>query len=97
MGDNNEVGVWQGDCLDIGMTQTTVRIARKVRTEQGAIIKTEVLGEWFVSPDQYPRSDRMSYIRKTLAEARQEEPNLGWTLESRGSHFSWHPINDDVA
>ena len=66
---------------------TTLRIARR---RQG--LKPEVLGEWIVRPDEYPESPKVAYIQRCLAEAQTEEPDAGWTLETRGTEVSWHPI-----
>ena len=69
-----------------------IRIARKVRTAQGAIIKTEVAGSWIVRPEEYPKSPKMDYIRRELAAIQSEEPNLGWTLETKGTETLWHSV-----
>lgn len=67
-----------------------VRIARKIRTELGVIIKTELLGSWIVCPEEWPNSPKADYIRRTLSECQQEEPSFGWTLEFQGTDRSWH-------
>jgi len=72
------------------MTHTTIRIARPIRTSQGALIRTEVLGEWFVRPEEWPNSGKMPYIRQQLVNAQAEEPGLDWHLETRGTDVSWH-------
>lgn len=69
-----------------------IRIARKVRTSQGVIIKTEVAGSWIVRPEEYPKSPKMDYIRRELSAILEEEPNLGWTLETKGDETLWHPV-----
>lgn len=69
---------------------TTMRIARQIRTAQGAIIRTEVGGEFYVRPEEYPNSPKMDLVRRTLAGYLEEEPGLDWHLESRGTERSWH-------
>lgn len=69
------------------MIQPNVRIARKIRTEQGAVIRVELLGSWFVRPES---ARLMSIIREQLAGAREMEPEAEWTLQARGEQRDWH-------
>jgi hypothetical protein len=64
---------------------TNVRIARRIRTIEGALIRVEVLGEFFHPPMP------LDYIRRQLALAQAEEPHAGWTLETRGTERGWRP------
>jgi hypothetical protein len=73
---------------------TNVRIARKIRTEQSAIIKTEIGAEWIVLPSEWPNSPKADYIRNLLALCQSEEPDLGWVLEFRGTESNWHESLD---
>ena len=66
------------------MNQPNVRITRKIRTEQGAIIRTEVGGSWFSPPIS------LDYIKRQLADFQSEEPQAGWTLEYQGTERNWH-------
>jgi hypothetical protein len=63
---------------------TNVRIARKLATLEGAVIRWEVLGEFFSPPFS------LDYIRRQLAEAQAEEPYAGWELQTRGTGRAWH-------
>lgn len=72
-----------------------VRIARKIRSEQGVILRVEDAGGWIVNPEEFPNSPKMTYIRKTLKEFQEEEPNAGWDIECRGTESGWHPLNGD--
>jgi hypothetical protein len=78
------------------MTMTTMRIVRQIRTEQGAIIRTEVGGEFYVRPEDYPTSPIMDRVRSTLAAYQEEEPGRDWHLESRGTERSWHREQDAI-
>lgn len=62
-----------------------VRLSR--RKAGGGI---EVGGQWYVGTEEWPRSPKADYIRKTLAEYRAEEPKAGWRLEFRGEAGIWH-------
>lgn len=69
---------------------TTVRIARHIRTTHGAIIRTEILGEWIVKPEEWPNSNKAKHVQSSFLAATEEEPNMGWTLEIRGTQKGWH-------
>ncbi len=65
-----------------------VRIARRIRTAQGALIRVEVGGGWIVS-----EGDPLGLIPRAesdLIEFQSEEPDAGWQLEFRGSERDWH-------
>lgn len=66
-----------------------VRIARRIRSEQGVILKTEIGGSWIVHPGD---KAKLEYIRRELAVFQAEEPDAGWTLEGQGTDVSWHPM-----
>lgn len=70
------------------MSTPNVRIARQIRTDQGAIIKTEVAGSWCVPP--FP----MDFIKRELTALQTEEPNAGWKLQARGTDSPWHDWKD---
>lgn len=74
------------------MNFPNVRISRKIRTEQGTVIRIELLGSWFVHPGAASNlnSPKMAYILRTLASAQIEEPKMGWTLETQGTTGPWH-------
>ncbi len=57
---------------------TTVRLMNKFH-ESG--------GEYYMDPDD---TKMLARIKKDLADARREEPNFGWHLETRGTHATWH-------
>jgi hypothetical protein len=64
---------------------TTVRIARGTRfVEDG--------GAWYVGINEYPKSTKMAYIRKELADVQAAEPDAGWRLEVRTEGGAWRPI-----
>lgn len=62
---------------------TNARIVRHVRTPQGALIKTEIGGEFFVPPFTE------AYLRKELQGFQGDEPNAEWILETRGTESNW--------
>jgi hypothetical protein len=74
------------------MYQTTIRVARPIRTNAGALIKMEVAGEWFVRTEEWPKSGKADQVRRVLADCQSEEPNVGWCLQSRGTETSWHTM-----
>ena len=69
---------------------TNIRIARKIKTTEGALIRTEVLGGWIVGAKEWPKSPKAVEIRRILNVVKTEEPKAGWTLEFRGTERSWH-------
>lgn len=73
------------------MTQTNVRVARPIRTAQGALIRTEVLGEMFCNPHTEQGNRNLAKLRSDLEYAQAEEPEAGWRLEARGIMTNWHP------
>jgi len=44
-------------------------------------------GEWFVEPGN---EAKMARIRRDFEEARAEEPDAGWRLQTRGTEAGWH-------
>lgn len=69
--------------------ETTVRISRPIKTAQGAIIRTKVYAEWFVSPDEWPNSSKAKHIISSLEFVAGAEPDLDWHLETRGTDKPW--------
>lgn len=66
------------------MSAPNVRIVRQVRTDQGALIKTEVAGSWFSPPMS------VDWIKKELKAFQTEEPQAGWKLQAHGTENGWH-------
>lgn len=59
-------------------------------------VPQEVYGSWYVSPEEYPNSTKMHYIRKQLAWLQYADTSgMTWTLETRGTHADWHPIEEE--
>lgn len=69
-----------------------VRIVNHVRAQSGAILKTELLGQWFVDVAKWPDSPIARYILGELRCAKEQEPHMGWRLETRGTHAGWHEM-----
>lgn len=44
-------------------------------------------GQWFCNPND---KSKLAYVRRILAEMQQQEPEMGWKLETRGDETFWH-------
>ena len=71
-----------------------IRLARQIRTPEGAIIRTEVGGAWIIPPDSPDFRKRLDYVKLQLQFARDEEPELDWHIETCGTERPWHRVQE---